>query len=62
VEAVLRAATLTREEVAAAPSFAFVEPPYSGTLARIAPATLAMLIVGAALVWLGFRNYRGYSL
>lgn len=58
---VLDAATLTEEEIAAAPAFAFVEPPYSRTLLSVVPAIAAMLIAGVALVWLGFRQYRGYA-
>ena len=59
---VLDAATLTREEYAAAPGFAFVDEPLSLTLRRVAVPIVVMALVAAALIVMGFRGYRGYSL
>jgi ABC-2 type transport system permease protein len=57
---VLDAATLTAEEVAAAPRFAYSSSPAPD------PATLlpvsGMAAAGAMLLWFGFRCYRGYAL
>jgi hypothetical protein len=59
---VLDAATLTAEEYAAAPSFAYADEPSAAMMRRIVAPLLAMLVVGAMLMWTGFRAYRGYAL
>ena len=58
---VLDAATLTADEVAAAPVFAFVEGPAAAMLARVVPPIIAMVAAGFALLVAGFRSYRGYG-
>ena len=58
---VLDAATLTADEVAAAPVFAFVERPAAAMLARVVPPIIAMVAAGFALLVAGFRSYRGYG-
>lgn len=59
---VLDAATLTGEELAAAPRFTYEEEPFAAAVKRTAPSIVGMLAAAALLLWLGFRNYRGYSL
>ena len=59
---VLDAATLTREEYEAAPGFAYVDEPFSLTLRRVAAPIMVMAVIGAVLIVIGFRGYRGYSL
>ena len=59
---VLDADTLTAAEIANAPAFTYVEPPVAGVVRNVAPPVTAMAIVGAALLFLGFRQYRGYAL
>jgi hypothetical protein len=59
---VLDAATLTAEEYAAAPSFAYVDEPASAMLRRVVVPLAAMSLVGVTLLWIGLRAYRGYAL
>ena len=59
---VLDAATLTREEYEAAPGFAYVDEPFSLTLRHVAAPIMVMAVIGAVLIVIGFRGYRGYSL
>jgi ABC-2 type transport system permease protein len=59
---VLDAATLTPDEIAAAPAFAYQREPASAMLLRTAPIIVAMLTAGALLWWAGFKAYRGYAL
>jgi ABC-2 type transport system permease protein len=59
---VLDAATLTAAEMANAPAFTYTEPPAGGVIRHVAPAIAAMATVGAALLLLGVRQYRGYAL
>lgn len=59
---VLDAATLTAAEIANAPAFTYSEPPAAGVIRTVAAPITAMAIVGAALLLLGFRQYRGYAL
>jgi ABC-2 type transport system permease protein len=59
---VLDAATLTGAEIANAPAFAYTEPPGAGVIRNVAPPVIAMAMVGAALLLLGFRQYQGYVL
>jgi ABC-2 type transport system permease protein len=59
---VLDAAVLSREEVAAAPRFTYTDPPLSDMLARVVPSIAGMAFAGLALIWGGFRLYRGYEL
>jgi len=59
---VLDAATLTPEEYAAAPSFAYVDEPFSVTLRRVRAPMIVMALAGGALIFAGFRGYRGYAL
>lgn len=59
---VLDAATLTASEIAASPKFAYAEPPFASTASRVAPSIALMIGAGVALIWIGFRRYRGYSL
>ena len=59
---VLDAATLTREELAAAPVFEY-EPEPIGDVVRRAVAPIAvMALAGAALIAAGLKRYEGYSL
>jgi len=59
---VLDAATLTAAEFAAAPSFEFVEEPFTLTARRVAMPIIVMAIFAAVLIAIGFRSYRGYAL
>jgi hypothetical protein len=59
---VLDAATLTLDEVAAAPVFHYAEAPASAMARRAAAPLAAMALAGAVLLWAGFRRYRGYAL
>jgi ABC-2 type transport system permease protein len=59
---VLDAATLTPEEYAAAPSFAYVDESFSVTLRRVAAPLIIMAVIGGALIIMGFSRYRGYAL
>jgi ABC-2 type transport system permease protein len=57
---VLDAATLTADEVRDAPKFNYVDD--TSVTGQVAVPIAGMAIAGAALVWLGFRSYRGYQL
>jgi ABC-2 type transport system permease protein len=59
---VLDAATLTGEELAAAPVFAYSPEPSPAILKRAALPVAGMLIVGLFLLWSGFSAYERYSL
>ena len=58
---VLDAATLSREEIAAAPSFHYADEPVEATIRRTAVPIIAMLAAGAMLLFVGMRSYRGYA-
>jgi ABC-2 type transport system permease protein len=58
---VLDAATLTPDEIAAAPRFRYAEEPSSARLTRTGWPIVGMATAGALLLWLGFRGYRGYA-
>lgn len=58
---VLDAATLTADEIAAAPAFEYTEPPASSVAARVTLPIAAMAVAGAVLLWSGFRRYRTYG-
>ena len=58
---VLDAATLTEAEYAGAPSYIHAAEPSGLMLARVALPIIVMALVGAALIWAGFRGYRGYT-
>lgn len=59
---VLDAATLTEAEFAGAPGFAYADEPSALMLRRVAVPIIVMALAGAALIWAGFRGYRGYVL
>ncbi len=59
---VLDAATVTTDEIAAAPRFAYHDEPAAAAASRAAMVVASMAIAGAVLVWIGFRQYRGYRL
>ena len=59
---VLDAATLTEQELAAAPQFSYVERAQSTVLSGVAAAIVAMAAIGIVLLAVGFRSYRGYAL
>jgi ABC-2 type transport system permease protein len=59
---VLDAAMLTQAEYANAPGFTYADEPSALMLRRVALPILVMALVGVALIWLGFRGYRGYAL
>jgi ABC-2 type transport system permease protein len=59
---VLDAATLTPQEYASAPAFEYVDQPVTTMLARVAGPIVAMGIGSVVLLWIGFRQYRGYAL
>ena len=58
---VLDAATLTTGEIAAAPTFEYTEPTASSVAACVALPIVAMAVAGAALLYVGFRQYRTYG-
>lgn len=58
---VLDAATLTIEEIAAAPTFRFVDEPTFETMMRVALPVAAMFAVGAWLSVIGMRRYSRYA-
>ena len=58
---VLDAATLTVAEIANAPTFTYREPPVSDQVRNVVPAIAGLIVVGAALLLVGFRHYRGYA-
>ncbi len=59
---VLDAATLTQAEYAGAPGFTYSAEPSGLMLHRVAVPIAVMALVGAALIWAGFRGYRRYTL
>jgi len=59
---VLDAATLTAAEYAAAPVFEHEGEAAAAMAQRTLPPIAAMALAGAALLWAGFRGYRGYTL
>ena len=59
---VLDAATLTDTEYAEAPGFTYADEPSGLMLRRVAVPIVVMAFAGAALIWAGFRGYRGYAL
>jgi ABC-2 type transport system permease protein len=59
---VLDAATLTPEELAVAPSFAYVDEPAALAARRVAVPLIVMAAAAAILLAIGFRSYRGYAL
>jgi len=59
---ILDAATLSANEIADAPVFAYTPQEASIVFARIAPALTGMSIVGAVLLLTGFRAYQRYAL
>jgi hypothetical protein len=58
---VLDAATLTEAENAGAPAYIHSDEPSGLMLGRVALPIIVMALVGAALIWAGFRSYRGYA-
>lgn len=58
---VLDAATLTDDEIQAAPRFSFVEPTAAAVLRAVTVPIGAMMLAGVAALWFGFRSYRGYA-
>ena len=58
---VLDAATVTPEEFAAAPSFAYVDEPAALAARRVAMPLIVMAAAAAMLWTIGFRGYRGYT-
>ena len=59
---VLDAATLSREELAAAPTFHYAAEPVEATIRRTALPIIGMAFAGVVLLFVGLRGYRGYSL
>ncbi|HEX8027359.1 MAG TPA: DUF3526 domain-containing protein, partial [Vicinamibacterales bacterium] len=59
---VLDAATLTPAEVASAPVFNYVDEPVALMLGRVAVPIGLLGVAGVLLLFIGFRNYRGYAL
>jgi ABC-2 type transport system permease protein len=59
---VLDAATLTQAEYADAPGFTYADEPSGLMVQRVAVPIAVMALAGAALIWAGFRGYRGYAL
>jgi ABC-2 type transport system permease protein len=59
---VLDAATLSREEIAAAPTFSYAGEPAAVAIRRTALPILAMAAAGVLLLVAGWRGYRGYAL
>ncbi|MEO7135861.1 MAG: DUF3526 domain-containing protein, partial [Vicinamibacterales bacterium] len=59
---VLDAATLSQSESAGAPTFTYSDEPSALMLQRVAVPLGVMAIAGVALLWVGFRGYRGYVL
>lgn len=59
---VLDAATLTAEELSAAPAFRYAEAPVSAMVRRTALPIAAMAVTGVLLLLAGLRGYRGYAL
>jgi ABC-2 type transport system permease protein len=59
---VLDAATLSREEIAAAPTFSYADEPVAVTIRRTALPIIALAAAGVLLLVAGWRGYRGYAL
>jgi hypothetical protein len=59
---VLDAATLTPQEYESAPAFEYEDEPVTTMLQRVAGPIVAMAIASVLLLWIGFRQYRGYAL
>ena len=59
---VLDAATLSRDEMAAAPTFRYADEPVATMIRRSAVPIAVMAVAGALLMFAGFRSYRGYAL
>ncbi len=60
---VLDAATLDRRlNTRRRQAFAYADEPSALMLQRVAVPIVVMAVVGAALIWAGFRGYRGYAL
>ena len=59
---VLDAATLTAEDLAAAPVFDYQPEPVADVVRRTLAPIAAMSLTGAALIALGLKRYEGYSL
>jgi len=59
---VLDAATLTPQEYASAPAFEYADEPVTPMLRRVAGPIVAMGMASVLLLWMGFRQYRGYAL
>jgi hypothetical protein len=59
---VLDAATLTPAEFASAPVFNYVDEPVALMLGRVAVPIGLLGVAGVLLLFIGFRNYRGYAL
>jgi ABC-2 type transport system permease protein len=59
---VLDAATLTREEVAAAPTFSYADQSVAVSARRVAVPIVAMAAVAIVLIAFGFRRYQAYSI
>ena len=59
---VLDAATLTHAEYADAPDFSYTDESSGLMLRRVAVPIVVMALAGIALIWAGFRGYRGYAL
>lgn len=59
---VLDAATLTPQDYAAAPAFAYQDEPVSAMRQRIVLPVAMMIGVAMLLWWAGFRKYEGYQL
>lgn len=59
---VLDAATLTADDYAAAPVFAYTDEPAAPMIRRTVPPIAAMAIAGVILLLAGFRGYRRYAL
>lgn len=59
---VLDAATLTPQEYAASPVFAYQDEPASAMRQRIVEPAAMMIGIALLLWWAGFRKYKGYQL
>jgi ABC-2 type transport system permease protein len=59
---VLDAATLSRDEISAAPTFEYTAEPVAVTIQRTALPIAAMAAAGMLLLVAGWRGYRGYAL
>ena len=59
---VLDAATLSADELSAAPAFRYADPPAAAMVRRTALPIAAMAVAGVLLLLAGVRGYRGYAL